>query len=218
VTGKAKIRVAYGFRADLGSYVGPKNGSPIDESDILFHVGGTNLQSWLTSSVNLGPSATVYANVYAPNGTTWLQANTKATGAFLGKDILVGLATQVTLGTAFTGLARPDAGGWNRAPGEGAESAEIPQTVVLNQNFPNPFNPTTQIRYGLPHQGHVLLTIHNVLGQEVARVVDEVQTEGFHEVRWNGTNHDGLTVGSGVYFYRLQADGLSENRRMMLLK
>jgi flagellar hook assembly protein FlgD len=48
--------------------------------------------------------------------------------------------------------------------------------------------------------------------------VDEVQTEGFHEVRWNGTNHDGLTVGSGVYFYRLQADGLSENRRMMLLK
>ena len=106
----------------------------------------------------------------------------------------------------------PRAGRWNGI------AAEVPQTVVLNQNFPNPFNPTTQIRYGLPHQGHVLLTIHNVLGQEVARVVDEVQTEGFHEVRWNGTNHDGLTVGSGVYFFRLQADGLTENRRMLLLK
>ena len=94
----------------------------------------------------------------------------------------------------------------------------MPQSVVLNQNYPNPFNPTTQIRYGVPHQGHVVLTIHNVIGQEVARLVDEVQAEGFHEVRWNGTNHSGTIVGSGVYFFRLRSDGVTENRRMLLLK
>jgi hypothetical protein len=125
----------------------------------------------------------------------------------------------LSLGTTFSGLARVGGNGWAKAPAtEVAIAEEVPRTVVLEQNYPNPFNPTTQIRYGLPHQEHVVLTIHNVLGQEIARLVDEVQTEGFHEVRWTGTNNAGSTVGSGVYFYHLQADGSSENRRMLFLK
>ncbi|MBK7258189.1 MAG: hypothetical protein IPI01_10375 [Ignavibacteriae bacterium] len=100
----------YGFalvRSDQGSYVGPKNGSTITESDIVFYVGGTNAQSSYTTSVNLGPAITLYANVYAPNGTLWLQSNTRATGAYVGKDVCLMGSVNITLGTAFTGLASP---------------------------------------------------------------------------------------------------------------
>ncbi|MBK7258190.1 MAG: T9SS type A sorting domain-containing protein [Ignavibacteriae bacterium] len=104
------------------------------------------------------------------------------------------------------------------APGDGVVTAEVPQSVVLDQNYPEPVQPqhADPVRPAAP--GHVVLSIHNILGQEVARLVDEMQVEGFHEARWNGTNHSGAIVGSGVYFFRLQTDGLTENRRMLLLK
>lgn len=61
--------------------------------------------------------------------------------------------------------------------GRGRCHRRVPQSVVLDQNYPNPLILTTQIRYGLPRQGHVVLTIHNILGQEVARLVDEMQAK-----------------------------------------
>jgi flagellar hook assembly protein FlgD len=88
----------------------------------------------------------------------------------------------------------------------------------LGQNYPNPFNPSTQIRYGLPKASYVTLTVHNVLGQEVARIVDEAQTEGYYDVRWNGTNESGGIVGTGVYFFRIHAGDFTETRKMLLVK
>jgi len=88
----------------------------------------------------------------------------------------------------------------------------------MAQNYPNPFNPTTQIRYGLPAQTSVKLTIHNVLGQEVATLVDGIQPAGYHVIRWNGTSATGAAVGSGVYFFRIQAGDFVEMKKMMLLK
>jgi hypothetical protein len=95
----------------------------------------------------------------------------------------------------------------------------IPVAFSLKPNAPNPFNPSTSIGYEVPRQTHITLTIYNLLGQEVARLMDRVQPAGRHSVVWNARNSYGVPVSSGVYLYRLSTGtGQSESRRMMLLK
>ncbi len=88
-----------------------------------------------------------------------------------------------------------------------------PRTFALAQNYPNPFNPATTIRYQLPAAGNVELNIYNVLGQKVATLASERQKAGLHQRAWNASEYP-----SGVYFYRLQTDGRSLVRKMMLLR
>jgi hypothetical protein len=79
-----------------------------------------------------------------------------------------------------------------------------PQGFYLSQNFPNPFNPQTWIKFQLPVEAQVELKIYNVLGQVVKVLVDNDMKAGFHEVQWDGTNLNRQRVASGIYFYRLQ--------------
>lgn len=83
----------------------------------------------------------------------------------------------------------------------------------LCQNYPNPFNPTTTIRYAIPQRTHVTLTVFNTLGQQVAALVNESEDEGYHEVKFDGSD-----LASGVYFYRLQAGEYVATKRLLLLK
>jgi hypothetical protein len=92
-------------------------------------------------------------------------------------------------------------------------SPAIPNALTLDQNYPNPFNPTTVIRYALPRSGHVEIKVFNLLGAEVATLVDQVQSAGTFECRFDGT---GLT--SGVYFYRLQSNGFTATKKLLLLR
>lgn len=94
----------------------------------------------------------------------------------------------------------------------------VPQAEVLSQNFPNPFNPTTTIKYQLKNSGYVSIDVFNVKGQKVTTLVNRNLPSGRHEVVWNGTDDNGNSVSSGMYFYRLQNDEASEIRKMMLLK
>ncbi|MBN8569160.1 MAG: Cys-Gln thioester bond-forming surface protein [Ignavibacteria bacterium] len=84
---------------------------------------------------------------------------------------------------------------------------------ALAQNFPNPFNPSTKIAFSLPKQGNVTLKVYNMLGKEIATLVNEVRSMGNYEI-----NFDGANLSSGVYFYKLEAEGFSEVKRMMLIK
>ena len=96
----------------------------------------------------------------------------------------------------------------------GVEDKQTPSlSFELRQNFPNPFNPTTQITYVLPQSGHISLKVYDLLGEEVASLFEGSQDAGIHTVKFDGT---GLT--SGVYLYRLQAGTFVETRKLMLFK
>jgi hypothetical protein len=94
----------------------------------------------------------------------------------------------------------------------------VPGTFELANNYPNPFNPSTNIRYGVPHDSHVSLVIYNVLGQKVNGLVDMQRSAGRYDVVWDGRDDAGQSVGTGVYFYRLQAGETVLVKKMLLLK
>lgn len=96
--------------------------------------------------------------------------------------------------------------------------APVPTATVLAQNAPNPFNPTTTIRYALANAGPVRLRVFDASGRMVRSLVDRVQSPSHHVVSWDGRDDNGRGVGSGVYLYRLDAPGFRETRRMILAK
>jgi hypothetical protein len=95
-----------------------------------------------------------------------------------------------------------------------AGSAAIPDKYQLGQNYPNPFNPTTVISYGLPKDGMVTLKIYDILGNEVATLVNEQKSAGNYSVQFSA----GSGYSSGVYFYRIQAGSFVETKKLLLLK
>jgi flagellar hook assembly protein FlgD len=82
--------------------------------------------------------------------------------------------------------------------------AIVPDGLVLYANYPNPFNPSTTIRFDVPQSGLVNLTIYDLNGRRIATLVDENMAAGSHQVSWNGRDASGISVASGVYIYRLQ--------------
>ncbi|MCY3683297.1 MAG: T9SS type A sorting domain-containing protein [Gemmatimonadetes bacterium] len=100
------------------------------------------------------------------------------------------------------------------------ELQSTPREFALHQNFPNPFNPDTTIKYDLAESADVTLQVYNVLGQVVRTLVaSEAQNAGRYQIRWNGMDDRGVPVSSGIYFYQISADGkFSDVRKLMLLK
>jgi len=95
---------------------------------------------------------------------------------------------------------------------------EIPAVTKLDGNYPNPFNPSTEIKFSLAQNSEVSLEIFNIKGQKVRTLLKEEFSAGVHKTVWKGKADDGNSVGSGIYFYRFQADGKSQMKKMILLK
>lgn len=99
------------------------------------------------------------------------------------------------------------------------EAGAIPSQYALFDNFPNPFNPTTAIRYALPEQQKVTLKIYNLFGQEVTSLLDgELKNSGYHIEYWDGRNRQGFAVASGVYLYQIYIGSFSDTKKMVLVK
>ncbi len=94
-----------------------------------------------------------------------------------------------------------------------AKNEQTPVSFYLKQNYPNPFNPSTTISYGLMKTGQVKLNIYNILGEKVASLVDGVQNAGTYQLVWRPEN-----LASGVYLYRLEAEGFVQTRKLILIR
>jgi hypothetical protein len=125
---------------------------------------------------------------------------------YLFVDGYQGATSAYTL-TVTGGLAKP-----------GAPDAALPRQLALHQNAPNPFNPTTAIRFDLPVDGRVVLGIYDARGHLVRSLVNQVLPAGYHTAKWDGRDRHGQRVASGMYFYRLDAAGGTQVRKMVALK
>ena len=94
----------------------------------------------------------------------------------------------------------------------------IPNAFALHGNYPNPFNPTTQIRFDLPYRGNVNIHIYNMLGQKVKVFSMPNTPPGRHAITWNGTNQKGQALSAGVYLYQMISEDFVKTRKMILLK
>jgi len=93
-----------------------------------------------------------------------------------------------------------------------------PVMTALKGNYPNPFNPETSIRFSLKDAGRVKIAVYNLKGQMVRKLIDRELDSGFHSVVWDGRDESGKNVASGIYFYRMESDSYTANRKMMLMK
>lgn len=93
-----------------------------------------------------------------------------------------------------------------------------PEKIQIKQNYPNPFNPTTTLEYYLPRDLFVNISIYDMLGNKIKSLVQRDQVSGFKSVQWNAQNNQGEPVSAGVYLYKIQADGFSQTKKMILVK
>jgi hypothetical protein len=170
-------------------------------------------------NVFIGGSFTNAGNVEAMrvawyDGTNWH-------GMFEGvdKDVfgIAHDANNVYFAGAFTyagSVAANSFAVWQQRPTGVEESiVNLPKQTILEQNYPNPFNPVTVISYRLQGKSYVSLKVYNILGEEVATIVDGVQEAGYKSVEWDATS-----VASGVYMYQLKTDETSEVKKMVVLR
>jgi hypothetical protein len=106
----------------------------------------------------------------------------------------------------------------NDVNSEYTEADDVPKVNTLSQNFPNPFNPTTTIKFGLRSKSNVSIKIYDVAGRLVKTLVNEMRDAGRYEVTWDGTNNHNSTVASGVYFYKMNTNEFEQTKKMVLLR
>lgn len=126
--------------------------------------------------------------------------------SILNGPVATPLKAKTSGSTRFGITLRPTVGVSN-------ENTEVPTEFALKQNYPNPFNPSTTIEYSINKAGMVNLSIYNLMGQKVAELVNESKMEGTYKVQWNAAE-----IASGMYYYRLEANGQSITRKMTLIK
>jgi len=162
-------------------------------------------------------------SVSANNITTWDGSSWSPLGSGMNNAVLtlIVIGTDIFAGGHFTaagGVSANYVAKWGSVVTGIKRSSQIPSKFTLLQNFPNPFNPSTTFRYQLPQAANVQLIIYNTLGQVVRILVENEQSAGEYEVRWDGRDNTGRTVASGVYLYRIRTGTFVQTRKMLLLK
>jgi hypothetical protein len=177
------------------------NQSNSDLSSVTATIDRTKLPSWLSvrqtlQTVNVPKGA---------NGKDKLFLQFTITESQAGAEAIVPISLHDSYGNAWNSPVR-------------ILASNSPLQNMLYENYPNPFNPSTTIRYSLKENLKTSLVIYNSLGQKIRTLVDTPQAPGIHTQIWNGKNDRGQQVSSGVYFIKLSAGEFSQTRRMMILE
>jgi hypothetical protein len=171
-----------------------------------------------------------YVEVSSDNGTNWQQVTAyNGTNSAWTKQVFdisskINASNNVRIRFRLTSDGGVQNTGWyvddikitNYAgPVLGVEnnSGLIPKKFALEQNFPNPFNPVTQINYSVAKEGFVKISVYDILGREVKSLVSEIKKPGFYAV-----NFDGINLSSGFYFYRMESGSFVDTKKMSLIK
>jgi hypothetical protein len=158
-------------------------------------------------AVSVRPGELVIGHILSKGGAEVAEVSFKV------KDDEFGGSLQVSEGYVYDEYSRT-----NTVDLDAAALRIAPKAFALKQNFPNPFNPTTVIRYALPEASNVRLDVHNTLGQVVRTLVDEKQVAAGYRITWDGRNEHGQQMASGIYIYRIVAGEFTATRRMLLIK
>jgi PKD repeat protein len=190
--------------AVLGSITAPTTGT---KTISLNAAGVAVVQSWVDNpSSNLGFILLDYIN--ASNG---LDFSSRETATVANRP-------KLTVTYSNSGQAGSSLVSLSKLGGAEISTQLPPQTIALKTNYPNPFNIGTRIEYALPEEAKVRLTIYNIIGQEVRRLVDEIQAAGFKSEPWDGSDNSGREVSSGVYIIQLIVKQEQLTRKMLLQK
>jgi hypothetical protein len=174
-------------------------------------VGRTGLNV-ITPYIAFDSAGTLYAliGLGAQTNTLYTLDTTNANATLVGSTDVTGLQA-IAMRTDSLVVGVEESG------------VQLPTVFRLEQNYPNPFNPTTRIQYALPVQSKVRLTIFNILGQEIVRLVDGDRWAGYHTVEWEGRDSRGVSVPSGLYLNKIEAWGTDGRafqsvKKMLLVK
>ncbi len=212
------------FRVFARTPVGSSNSSPTAKYTIFPGAGGNPIEVVLNQNnrgdrVFLGAAVFLRSNSRdahgggAINGFIRLENDTNLVSAYY-KDSLVNRARRdsfviradaIILQESLTGV-------------EYEVLPNVPTQYDLSQNFPNPFNPSTRIRFDLPNSENVQLRVYDILGREVRTLVNERYDGGSYMVTWDGKNDYGRQVATGVYIYQLRAGNFISTKKMLMLK
>ena len=188
--------------------------APWSNNTVIMTTGttGTSSTTWWT------PASPNPCYTYDPATDTYTAKVSLATpvlGAYLG-SVKIGTGTwKCIVASGYTGTAAiTNTQIFTESPsGVITTNNQVPTTYALSQNYPNPFNPTTKISFALPKSGFVTLKIYDVMGREVSTLVNEYKTANNYSVEFNAA-----TLSSGIYFYKINADGFTDIKKMMLVK
>jgi len=195
------------LNAQTGSYDAAK-AVAVDDSGNVYVTG---------ASVGNGAGVDFVTIKYDPSGKQlWVARYDAGAGADVAQFVIAGKSGVLYV----SGWSKGSSTGYDfavvkYAPGvtKTEEPPSLPKEYALEQNYPNPFNSSTTIRFSLPQRSHVTLKVLDVLGREVATLVDGEMEAGEHTVIYNAKD-----LASGVYFYQLQAGSLIQQRKMEVLK
>ncbi len=190
----------------------------INENRYLFCSNGYNLgQDTIITKIFITDSTGNVIHSKKLNDRDYVKLN-RAYIINNGDIILAGSCDYISPNYASTLVVRMDSNLYVPPIGIKKIGKELPHNFSLSQNYPNPFNPTTKIKFNLPHPSEggaqaVKIVVFDLLGREVATLVNEQLKPGTYEVEWNGSN-----FASGVYFYKLTTESFSNTKRMVLIK
>ncbi|HDY90126.1 MAG TPA: T9SS type A sorting domain-containing protein [bacterium] len=218
--------ISWGFIANSVTF-GPDDMILAGTSTGVFRYDGDSWEP--VYEIPLGSAKSVRSLAVASDGAVWALMQDAGVGRYDGEEWEIHTLNDVLENSVLNSIAiDPDGVVWVGTE-EGlyrygetpifVETSEIlPSEIDIKGNFPNPFNPSTAIRFALPHEGTVQLSIYNIMGQRVRTLIDASMIAGIHRVQWDGKDDQSLEMSTGIYFLRLMMGDMMATHRMVLIK